>query len=67
VRGFELLCEQRLQRFLEQRGLALWDYRMLDVDPVPDNLRFQVLKDGGGRCARPHVRLAAYTLEKKEN
>lgn len=47
----KLLCEQRLQRFLEQRGLALWDYRLLEIDPVPDNLRFQVLKDGGGRCA----------------
>ena len=47
----KLLCEQRLQRFLERRGLALWDYRMLEIDPLPDNLRFQVLKEGGGRCA----------------
>jgi diadenosine tetraphosphate (Ap4A) HIT family hydrolase len=45
-----MLCEQRLQSFVQKRGLAIWDYRMLDDDPVPDSLRFLALKAAGGRC-----------------
>jgi diadenosine tetraphosphate (Ap4A) HIT family hydrolase len=45
------VCEQRLQQFVQKRGLALWDYRLLETDPIPDSLRFQVLKGSGGRCA----------------
>jgi diadenosine tetraphosphate (Ap4A) HIT family hydrolase/5-methylcytosine-specific restriction endonuclease McrA len=45
-----MLCEQRLQEYLQRRGLAVWDYRLLD-DPVPDSLRYLALKAGGGRCA----------------
>ena len=44
-------CEQRLQEFIEKRNLALWDYRLLEFDPVPDDLRYQALKASGGRCA----------------
>jgi ATP adenylyltransferase len=47
----KMACEQRLQEFLQRRGLAVWDYRLLDTDPVPDDLRYQVLKAAGGRCA----------------
>ena len=47
----QLLCETRLQEYVQRRGLAIWDYRLLEVDPVSDNLRFQVLKAAGGRCA----------------
>ena len=46
-----VLCEQKIQEFLEARGLATWDYRMLETDPVPDSLRYDVLRNGGGRCA----------------
>src|SRR5262245_3208287 len=45
-----VLCEQKLQEFVQKRGLAIWDYRLLD-DPVPDSLRYQILKASGGRCA----------------
>jgi diadenosine tetraphosphate (Ap4A) HIT family hydrolase len=31
--------------------LAIWDYRLLDENPITDSLRFRVLKDSGGRCA----------------
>ena len=46
-----LLCETQLQEYVQRRGLAIWDYRLLEVDPVSDNLRFQVLKAAGDRCA----------------
>jgi len=46
-----MLCEQRLQEYIQKRGLAIWDYRMLDTAPVPDNLRYQVLAQSDGRCA----------------
>ncbi|HCC34010.1 MAG TPA: HIT family hydrolase [Clostridiales bacterium] len=45
-----LLCEQRLQTFLQERGLDVWAYRMLETDPVPEVLRYQALAASGGRC-----------------
>jgi len=47
----KMACEKRLQEFIVQRGLGIWDYRLLDTDPVPDSLRYRVLKESGGRCA----------------
>jgi ATP adenylyltransferase len=45
-----IACEQRLQAFVQKRGLAIWDYRLLEDDPVPDSLRFLALKAAEGRC-----------------
>ena len=47
----KMACEQRLQEFIQKRNLGLWDYRLLELDPVPDDLRYQALKASGGRCA----------------
>ena len=43
------LCESKLNEFLENRGLKLWDYRLID-NPVPDSLRYRVLKKSKHRC-----------------
>ena len=45
-----MICEQRLQSFVRKRGIGTWDYRLLDDNPVPDSVRFFVLKAAGGRC-----------------
>ncbi len=45
------MCEQKLQEFVQKRGLSIWDYRLLDPDPIPESIRYQVLKESGGRCA----------------
>jgi len=45
-----MICEQKLQSFVQRRGIGIWDYRMLDDDPIPDSLRFMVLKAAAGRC-----------------
>jgi len=45
------LCEQKMQEYIESRGLSIWDYRLLDNDPIPDSLRYRVLKEAKGRCA----------------
>jgi ATP adenylyltransferase len=47
----KMICEQKLQEFVVKRGLGIWDYRLLDTEPVPDSLRYRVLKESGGRCA----------------
>ena len=47
----KMLCEQKLQEYIVKRGLSIWDYRLLDSSPVPDNLYYKVLKDSYGRCA----------------
>ena len=43
------LCDSKLNEFLESRGLKLWDYRLID-NPVPDSLRYRVLKKSNFRC-----------------
>ena len=45
------LCEEKLQTYVADRGLAIWDYRLLDTEPIPDSLRYRVLKESKGRCA----------------
>jgi ATP adenylyltransferase len=46
-----MICERRLQEYVQRRGLSIWDHRMLEDDPVPDSLRYIVLARSGGRCA----------------
>lgn len=46
----KMLCENKLQEFIVKKGLGLWDYRMLDTDPVPGTLRNRVLLEADGRC-----------------
>ena len=45
-----MICEQKLQAFVQKRGISIWDYRLLDEEPIPDSLRFLVLKAARGRC-----------------
>lgn len=40
-----------LAEFLQRRGLATWDYRLIESDLVPDDVRYQVLAAAKGRCA----------------
>ncbi len=51
IAGLRMLCEQRMQEYVQKRGLSLWDYRLLEADPIPDSVRYMVLKESGGRCA----------------
>ena len=44
------LCEERMASFLKERGLEIWDYRLMD-DPAPTSLRYTVLKAHDRRCA----------------
>jgi hypothetical protein len=46
-----MLCQQKLHEFVARRGLAVWDHRMLEIDPIPDSLHYIALKDSGGRRA----------------
>ena len=39
------ICEEKLQQYVASRGMSIWDYRLLDTEPVPDSIRFRVLKD----------------------
>ena len=39
------ICEPELGAFLKQRGLGTWDYRLLETDPVPSDIRYQALCD----------------------
>lgn len=45
------ICEAKIQEYITSRGMKIWDYRLLDGFQVPDSVRYQVLKEGGGHCA----------------
>ena len=47
----KMICEQKIQEYIFKRGIGIWDYRMLDTNPIPDSLYYRVLKESGGRCA----------------
>jgi ATP adenylyltransferase len=49
--AIELACTQKLAEFLQRRGMATWDYRLIDSDPVRADVRYQVLAAARGRCA----------------
>jgi len=44
------ICEAKIQEYIQKRGIGIWDYRLLDDNPVTDSLRYRVLKDANGRC-----------------
>ena len=37
-------CEQRIAAFLEQRGVGAWNQGALNIEPVGESLRFEILK-----------------------
>ena len=37
-------CERRIGDFLQARGLSAWDYSLLEISPVPETTRYEVLK-----------------------
>ena len=47
----KMICEKKIQEYIVKRGLSLWDYRLLDKNPVPDSLYYRVIKESDGRCA----------------
>lgn len=47
----KMLCEKALREYIDKQGLDIWDYRLLETDPIPDSLRYRVLKESDGRCS----------------
>jgi diadenosine tetraphosphate (Ap4A) HIT family hydrolase len=45
-----MLCEMKLQQFIQKKGLGIWDYRMLEMEPVDDVTRLTLLARAKGRC-----------------
>lgn len=43
-------CERRIGEFLSQRGLNTWNHSFIETDPVPNTIRYEVLKRDGSRC-----------------
>jgi ATP adenylyltransferase len=44
------LCEQRLDDFVQKRGLAIWQHRRLSAGYISGTLRYEVLKRSGFHC-----------------
>lgn len=37
-------CEEAIANFLSSRGISTWEFRLMETDPVPESLRYEVLK-----------------------
>lgn len=61
--AIELACTQKLAEFLQRRGLAAWDYRLIESDPVPTDVRYKVLAAAKGRCTLCGARSAERRIE----
>jgi len=44
------LCEQRLDDFIQKRGLTIWQHRRLSAGYISGTLRYEVLKRSGFHC-----------------
>jgi ATP adenylyltransferase len=47
----EGLCNQRIGDFLASRGVAVWDFDLIETVPVPESVRYEVLRRANGKCA----------------
>jgi hypothetical protein len=45
------ICEEKLQQFIVDRGLSIWDYRLFDDTVAPDSLWYRVIQEAKGRRA----------------
>ena len=46
----EALCNERIGVFLASRGVAVWDFDLIEVDPVRESVRYEVLRRANGKC-----------------
>ena len=47
----EALCNERIGAFLASRGVAVWDFDLIEIDPVRESVRYEVLRRANGKCA----------------
>jgi hypothetical protein len=38
------ICDRKIQEFLQKRGLATWESSLIETEPVPDTVRYDVLR-----------------------
>jgi len=43
------ICDAKIEEYLDENGLGVWEGRYLS-EPVPGNIRFEVLRRAGKRC-----------------
>lgn len=47
----KMLCEQKIQGFIMNRNIGVWDYKLMDNRNLSDKLRERLLIEAKGRCA----------------
>lgn len=47
----EALCNQRIGQFLASRGISVWDFDLIETEPVRESIRYEVLRRSNGKCA----------------
>lgn len=45
------LCNEKIGGFLASRGVAVWDFDLIEAGPVSDRVRYEVLSAANGKCA----------------
>jgi hypothetical protein len=44
------ICEQRIEEYMAQRGMDIWDHRRRNRKPIDGSIRYQVLERAHNRC-----------------
>lgn len=57
------LCDQKIQEYIEKRGMQIWEHRRRNRKAVPGSIRYQVLKRARGRCELCGISMEERALE----
>ena len=44
------LCEERINKYIDERGENIWQHRRLSSRAIPGSVRYEVLRRAGTRC-----------------
>lgn len=44
------ICDQKIQNYIDQRGIKIWEHRRKNRKPIKGSVRYEVLKRANGRC-----------------
>ena len=63
VQDLIALCDQKIQDYIDKRGMKIWEHRRRNRKAVPGSIRYQVLKRAKGRCELCGISMEEKALE----
>jgi len=57
------LCEERINKYIDERGEKIWQHRRLSSRAIPGSVRYEVLRRAGTRCESCGISIKDRALE----